>query len=99
MRMWLLGGVATALVMLGSGVASGRATTCHAHADFNVEVTSATHITCRAAASDIRAYKGSIKARFRTPGGFTCRRVAGERLEGRWRCTKGAKAYRFEFSD
>jgi hypothetical protein len=99
MRTWLLGGVVMALLVLGSGVASGRATSCHSHADFNVEVTSATNLTCSAAARDIRAYRGSIRTRFKTPGKFTCRRVAGERLEGRWRCTKGAKAYRFEFSD
>jgi hypothetical protein len=56
-------------------------------------------MTCSAAARDIRSYRGSIRTRFRTPGGFACTRVAGERLEGRWRCVKGVKAYRFAFSD
>jgi hypothetical protein len=99
MRAVVLTGLVTALVSLGTGVSSARVLTCHAHADFNVEVTSARNMTCKAAARDIRAYRGSIKTRFRTPGGFACTRVAGERLEGRWRCVKGVKAYRFEFSD
>jgi hypothetical protein len=99
MRAWVLVGAVTVLVAFGTGVSSARVLTCHAHADFNVEVTSARNMTCSAAARDIRAYKGSIRTRFQTPGRFTCTRVAGERLEGRWRCAKGVKAYRFEFSD
>jgi hypothetical protein len=99
MRAWILVGALTALVALGTGVSSARVLSCHAHADFNVEVTSARNMTCSAAARDIRSYRGSIRTRFRTPGGFACTRVAGEPLEGRWRCVKGVKAYRFAFSD
>ena len=43
--------------------------------------------------------QADIAFRFSTPGGFNCMRVAGNALAGQWRCVKGRKAYRFEFSD
>ena len=72
---------------------------CHAHADFNLLVTSARNMGCRAAARELRRYRGSISRRFHTPGGFSCYRVSGNRLAGRWRCVRGIRAFRFDFSD
>jgi hypothetical protein len=73
---------------------------CHVFAHYpNVVITSARNMTCRAAARDMRRYRGSIKRRFRTPGGFLCYRVSGGPLGGQWRCVRGVRAYRFEFGD
>jgi len=99
MRAALVAGFATTLLVLGTGVSSARVRTCHVAADATIHVSSARNMTCRAAARDIRRYRGSISTRFRTPGGFTCRRVSGNRLQGQWRCVNGAKAYRIEFAD
>ena len=65
----------------------------------NTLISSARNMTCRAAARELRRYRGSIHRRFRTPGGFQCRRVSGGRLGGQWRCVKGTRAFRFEFGD
>ena len=54
---------------------------------------------CKTARRDLRRHVGSISFRFRTPGGFRCKRVSGNALAGQWRCVKQRKAYRFEFSD
>jgi len=56
-------------------------------------------MTCRAAAQDMRRYRGQISRRFRTPGGFVCARVSGAQFGGQWRCVSGTRAYRFEFRD
>ncbi len=48
---------------------------------------------------DLRRHHDSISFRFRTPGGFRCKRVSGNALAGQWRCVKQRNAYRFEFSD
>jgi hypothetical protein len=82
-----------------SGAAPSRVRDCAAKVDFNVEISSARNMSCRAAKRDLRRHKGSIGFRFRTPGGFRCTRVSGSSLAGQWRCVKGRKAYRFEFSD
>src|SRR5262249_24742336 len=39
-------------------------------------------MTCRAAAQDMRNYRGQIFRRFRTPGGFACSRVSGGQFGG-----------------
>ena len=80
-------------------LASAAVVSCHAHADFNLLVTSARNMTCAAAARELRRYRGSIAFRFRTPGGFGCYRVSGSRLGGQWRCVRGRQAFRFEFGD
>jgi hypothetical protein len=85
---------APARVRSTSGVMS-----CSTRVDFNVEVSSARNMTCRQAARDLRRHRGSIGTRFRTPGGFSCRRVSGSPLAGQWRCTRTTRAYRFEFGD
>lgn len=73
---------------------------CHAWAHYpNVLISSARNMTCGAARFDMRRYRGSIRYRFRTPGGFTCTRVSGMKLSGQWRCVKGTRAYRFDFGD
>jgi hypothetical protein len=82
-----------------SAAAPSRVRDCAAKADFNLEIFSARNMSCRAAKRDLRRHKGSIGFRFRTPGGFRCTRVSGNALAGQWRCVKGRKAYRFEFSD
>ncbi len=95
----VIAGLATTLVLLGTGVSSAGVVACHIAADSTIRVSSARNMTCRAAARDIHRFRGSISTHFRTPGGFRCRRVAGNRLEGQWRCVKGAEAYRIEFAD
>ena len=82
-----------------SGAAPSRVRDCAAKVDFNLEISSARNMSCRSAKRDLRRHKGSIGFRFRTPGGFRCTRVSGTALAGQWRCVKGHKAYRFEFSD
>ena len=62
-------------------------------------ISSARNMTCAQAARDLRRYRGTTKRRFRTPGGFRCVRVSGVPVAGQWRCTRGAKAYRFDFVD
>ena len=73
---------------------------CHAHADFNLLVSSARNMTCRAAVRELRTYRGSISRRFRLGRtGFVCYQVSGTRLGGQWRCVRGRQAFRFEFGD
>jgi hypothetical protein len=73
---------------------------CHAYVRYpNTLISSARNMTCRAAAQDMRRYRGQISRRFRTPGGFVCSRVSGGQFAGQWRCATGTKAYRFEFRD
>jgi len=73
---------------------------CHVYAKYpNTLISSARNMTCRAAAQDMRNYRGQIFRRFRTPAGFVCMRVSGGQFGGQWRCVLGAKAYRFDFRD
>ena len=90
---------ATAFVPAAASPAAAAVRDCAAKADFNIEIVSARNMTCGAAKFDMRRYRGSIGFRIRTPAGFTCTRVSGNRLAGQWRCVKGTRAYRFDFSD
>ncbi len=73
---------------------------CHIFAPYpNILVTSARNMSCRAAARELRRYRGSITRVFRTPGGFVCGRVSGGPLGGEWRCVRKTQAFRFEFGD
>lgn len=72
---------------------------CHYAVDFNLVVSSARNMSCRAAGRELRRYKKSISRRFRTPGGFVCSRVSGGTFGGQWRCVRGGQAFRFEFGD
>jgi hypothetical protein len=97
--------VVTTLACLGATTANGAVhgrtgvVRCNVRADFNIRISSARNMTCRSAAREMRRYRGSIGRRFSTPGGFLCGRVTGNRLAGQWRCVRGARAFRFEFSD
>lgn len=95
--------VTVVVVLLGTAAPSEAAPSalrdCAAKVDFNIEISSARNMFCRTARRDLRRHRGSIGFRFRTPGGFRCRRVSGTSLGGQWRCVKGRKAYRFEFAD
>jgi hypothetical protein len=82
-----------------SAAAPSVVRTCAAKVDFNVVISSARDMSCRTAQRDLRRHRGSISFRFRTPGGFHCRRVSGTAQGGQWRCVRGHKAYRFEFGD
>ncbi len=99
MRASMMIGLVAMMVLAGSSVSAASVRSCRAKTDFNIVVSSARNMSCRAAAADIRAFKHSISRHFTTPGGFACRRVSGTSLGGQWRCVNGAKAYRFEFSD
>ena len=91
------------VVLLGSAAPSGATPTrlrdCATRPDFNLLISSARNMFCRTARRDLRRHQAPIAFRFRTPGGFRCMRVSGNPLAGQWRCVKGRKAYRFEFSD
>jgi hypothetical protein len=89
--------VAGALAFPSSGSANFRH--CHRHADFNVLITAVRDLGCRSAAREMKRYRGSISFRFRTPHGFRCKRVSGNRLGGTWRCVRRQRAFRFEFGD
>jgi hypothetical protein len=90
----------TALVLLLlPAEAPAKLRSCHTRADFNLLISSARNMRCKTARRDLRRHVGSISFRFRTPGGFRCKRVSGNALAGQWRCVKKRKAYRFEFSD
>jgi hypothetical protein len=98
----LLGVVVVALALaLGASATTAPAGVvgCHVRADFNILISSARNMSCKAGARELRKYQGSIARRFRTPGGFACYRVSGSRLAGQWRCVRGRQAFRFEFSD
>jgi hypothetical protein len=98
MRILIAAGVAVAALVLPSA-SSAAVRDCDRAVDFNIHISSARNMTCRAAAKEQRSYKGSIKRSFDTPGGFDCHRVSGTRLGGQWRCVKHSRAYRFEFGD
>ena len=93
----------TVVVLLGAAVPAEAAPMklrdCNTRADFNLLISSARNMFCRTARRDLRRHRAPIAFRFRTPGNFRCMRVSGNALAGQWRCVKGRKAYRFEFSD
>ena len=73
---------------------------CNVWASYpNVKIDSARNMTCHAARRQMHRYRGSISRHFTTQGGFHCHRVSGNRIAGQWRCTKGRKAFRFDFAD
>jgi hypothetical protein len=91
------------VVLLGAAMPADAAPTklrdCNTRADFNLLISSARNMFCRTARRDLRRHRAPIAFSFRTPGNFRCTRVSGNALAGQWRCVKGRKAYRFEFSD
>jgi hypothetical protein len=95
--------VAAALPTAASAYAAGSAVgvrDCHTWASYpNVLISSVRNMGCKRAARDMRRYQGPIYTKFKTPGGFRCKRVSGVPEGGQWRCVKNHKAYRFEFGD
>jgi hypothetical protein len=102
MRMRAALGV-TIVMLLGvatlAEAAPAKLRSCDTRADFNLHISSARNMFCRTARRDLRRHRAPIAFSFRTPGNFRCMRVSGNALAGQWRCVKGRKAYRFEFSD
>jgi hypothetical protein len=94
-----LASVLAALAFPATAESADVVVTCHVRADFNLLITSARNMTCKTAARDLHAYRGSIARRFRLRSGFACYRVSGSRLAGQWRCVRERQAFRFEFSD
>jgi hypothetical protein len=72
---------------------------CDHKVDFNLKITSARNMRCRAARRVMRRYDGSIARHFDAPNGFRCNLVEGRPISGIWRCTKDDKAFRFAFGD
>jgi hypothetical protein len=73
---------------------------CHVWAKYpNTLISSARNMTCKAAAREMRNYRGQISRTFDTPGRFHCSRVSGGTFGGQWRCVRGTRAFRFEFGD
>ena len=93
----------TVVTLLGAATPSpalpAKLRSCDTRADFNLHISSARNMFCRTARRDLRRHRAPIAFRFRTPGGFRCMRASDNALAGQWRCVKGRKAYRFEFSD
>ena len=95
---------AAAAALAGPAPAAPRAPAdvvdCNVWASYpNIKISSARNMTCRAAAREMRRYRGNIRRRFQTPAGFACGRVSGGPLGGQWRCARGGAAFRFEFAD
>ena len=82
------------------GASTARVRMCHTWVYYpNIFISSARNMTCRKAKRDLKRTKKPIKRKFRTHGGFRCKRVSGTELGGQWRCVKRHRAYRFEFGD
>ena len=89
-----------ALVLPSSSAGSaGIVRDCNHKIDFNLKITSARNMRCRAARRVLRRHNGPIARHFGTPDGFGCDLVQGRLISGIWRCTRGAKAFRFDFAD
>jgi hypothetical protein len=72
---------------------------CSAKVDFNLKITAARNMRCRAAKRVMARHDDSISRKFSTSG-FKCKLVKGRPISGIWRCKKGrTKAFRFAFGD
>ena len=96
--------LAVAAVFAATAVAAPatpqRVVPCHVWAKYpNTLISSARNMTCKAAAREMRSYRGQISRTFGTPGRFRCSRVSGGTFGGQWRCVRGTRAFRFEFGD
>jgi hypothetical protein len=99
---------ALALVATASSVGSAAAAvvTCKTKVYKNgpVVVTSASGISCAAAAREQRRYAWTGKNTFTTPGGYRCRPSGRGKVGYQIRCvlvseTQAPRAYRIEFAD
>ncbi len=99
-RILLLAALGLALTAGGAQGAPAVVRDCHVWADYpNTLISSARNMTCKAAVTEMKRYRGQIFRRFRTPGRFVCTRVSGVPEGGQWRCVRGTQAFRFDFGD
>jgi hypothetical protein len=91
--------VVAALLLAPTATAHASLHDCDLEATNTATISSARDMSCETAAKEMKAYRGNISRTFKTPGGFACARVSGGPLAGQWRCVKGHKAFRFEFTD
>ena len=54
---------------------------------------------CSAARRVMRRNDRPIGVNFAAPNGFRCKLREGGPIGGIWRCTRGDKAFRFDFAD
>src|SRR3954468_21305414 len=91
---------AAAVALAAPAAAQASAVDCNAYSDFpNTKISSARNMTCTAAVSAMKAYKGDIARTFSAPRRFRCTRDSSSQCDGQWRCTKGVESFRFEFKD
>jgi hypothetical protein len=95
----LIAAFALAAWPASAGARADVVRTCNHKVDFNLKITSARNMRCRAARGVMRRHEGSIARHFDAPDGFRCNLVEGRPISGIWRCTKGRKAFRFAFGD
>lgn len=95
----ILAAVTATVAVTGLAPATAAAKTCAETVEFNLHVVSASGMSCNRAAREIEGYEGPITRRFETPHNFSCKRVDGDRLSGKWRCRKDGKRFKFTFGD
>jgi hypothetical protein len=95
----VLVGALVAIVFPASSAGSAIVRDCNHKVDFNLKITSARNMRCRAARRVMRRHDSSIARHFEAPNGFRCDLVEGRPISGIWRCTRGVKAFRFAFGD
>ncbi len=105
-RVGVLIAVAAAFAVPGNAMGSPPAASAEVH-DCNhwvhypnMKISSARNMSCRRARGEMRCDPQPTRYRFTTRcRRFRCVRVSGMPLGGQWRCTKGRRAFRFEFGD
>ena len=92
-------GALVAVAFPASSAGSAIVRDCNHKIDFNLKITSARNMRCRAARRVMRRHNAPIARHFDAPNGFHCDLVEGRPISGIWRCTKQRKAFRFAFGD
>jgi hypothetical protein len=95
----VLGGALVAIAFPASSAGSAIVRDCNHKVDFNLQITSARNMRCRAARRVMRRHDAPIARHFEAPNGFHCDLAEGRAISGIWRCTRGVKAFRFAFGD
>jgi hypothetical protein len=83
----------------GASAGSAVVRSCNHAVDFNLKIISARNMRCRAARRVMRSNDRPIGVNFAAPNGFRCKLRDGSPSGGIWRCTRGDKAFRFDFAD
>ena len=94
--------VLTAVALLalpGASAGSAVVRSCNHAVEFNLKIISARNMRCRAARRVMRRNDRPIGVNFAVPNGFRCKLREGSPIGGIWRCTRGDKAFRFDFAD